>query len=72
MEVEHKSPKPDYHAKWYSENKDKLHTKMREKVMCECGNMCARNAMHRHLVSKKHRSALEIINLKKRLSNEHI
>jgi len=72
MEVEYtrKSADPDYYIKWYNENKDKILSKKREKIICECGSNITKNDKYRHLVSKKHTNGLILINLKKQLDQQ--
>jgi hypothetical protein len=40
----------DYHKEWYENNKEKIN----EKFTCSCGAIITKNALSRHLKTKKH------------------
>jgi len=71
MEYSHKSSDPNYYTKWYFENKDKVLTKKKERIICACGASTTQSDKYRHFLSKKHFNALEIINLKKKLEQHN-
>lgn len=51
---------PDYHNKWYHNNRDKILAKMKTKVTCQCGLVVIKTSMRRHLMSKKHNTVMNL------------
>ena len=51
----------DYNKTYYESNKEYLLNKQKEKITCECGCEVTKCKLNRHLLTKKHITALENI-----------
>lgn len=54
--------KSTYYKQWYEANKDHVHQRSCEKVLCDCGIAVSRSNLRKHKKTFKHQQILDIKN----------